>query len=178
MPEQCWPVMWWSFYLVYCIQYNAPLNSSCWNFQCNYCGVGINITCGYWFEAVKYHWLCLIREVCNSYCLMQYLYLLLTVLQTLVNVYSVKWTARLMTGLSSMKVIAMAAVVALGAWYFIDKGILHHLTESYVSSSKYLVNPFIGTFSEDAKHPFATSTTSPSSIALAFYGVMWAYDGW
>lgn len=35
-----------------------------------------------------------------------------------------------------------------------------------------------GSFSEDAKHPFANTTTSASSIALALYGVMWAYDGW
>ena len=49
---------------------------------------------------------------------------LTAVVLTLVNVYSVKLAARVMTGLSSMKIIAMAAVVVLGVWYFIDKGTL------------------------------------------------------
>lgn len=43
-------------------------------------------------------------------------------LLTFVNAYSVKWAAHLMTCLSSMKVIAMAVVVALGVWHFINKG--------------------------------------------------------
>lgn len=43
---------------------------------------------------------------------------------TFVNAYSVKWAARLMTGLSSMKIIAMAMVVVLGVWHFINKGTL------------------------------------------------------
>ena len=46
-----------------------------------------------------------------------------TALLTLVNVYSVKLAARLMTGLSSLKIIAMVVVVALGVWHFIDKGV-------------------------------------------------------
>ena len=41
-----------------------------------------------------------------------------------------------------------------------------------------LLHSLAGSFSEDAKHPFANTTTSLSSIALALYGVMWAYDGW
>ena len=41
---------------------------------------------------------------------------------TFVNAYSVKWASRLMTGLSSMKIITMAMVVVLGVWHFIDKG--------------------------------------------------------
>ena len=44
------------------------------------------------------------------------------VLMALVNIYSVKLAACLMTALSSLKLIAMAAIVLLGVWYFIDKG--------------------------------------------------------
>ncbi len=32
--------------------------------------------------------------------------------------------------------------------------------------------------SEDIKHPFTGPTTNPSSMALALYGVRFAYDGW
>ena len=46
----------------------------------------------------------------------------LAVLMTSVNIYSVKLAARLMTALSSLKLIALAAIVVLGAWHFIRKG--------------------------------------------------------
>lgn len=36
----------------------------------------------------------------------------------------------------------------------------------------------LGTFPDDSHHPFSGSTTNISSIALALYNVMWAYDGW
>ena len=49
-------------------------------------------------------------------------------LLTFVNAYSVKWAARLMTCLSSMKVIAMAVVIALGVWHFISKGMCSSIT--------------------------------------------------
>ena len=46
-----------------------------------------------------------------------------TALITLINVYSVKLTARLITGLSFFKIVAMVVVIALGVWHFINKGI-------------------------------------------------------
>ncbi len=36
----------------------------------------------------------------------------------------------------------------------------------------------LGCFSSDASSPFNGTTTDLSSIALALYGVMYAYDGW
>lgn len=89
-----------------------------------------------------------------------------------------------MTGLSSMKIIAMAMVVILGVWHFIDKGIYLKppfgaaLMATKSGPGLSIHSPPAGSFSEDARHPFANTTTSPSSIALALYGVMWAYDGW
>ena len=53
------------------------------------------------------------------------------VLMALVNIYSVKLAARLMTALSSLKLIAMAAIVLLGVYYFIDKGIIQKLQLTY-----------------------------------------------
>lgn len=48
--------------------------------------------------------------------------------------------------------------------------------------SCYQLVPFLstctGSFPEDSQKPFAGSTMSPVHVALALYGVFWAYDGW
>ena len=76
---------------------------------------------------------------------------------TMVNIYSVKTSAKLMTWLSSLKILACMLIVALGVVHLVrNKGI----------------------FPEDSQHPFAGSTTSPANFALAMYSALFAFSGW
>ena len=81
---------------------------------------------------------------------------LLAALLAMINCYSVKVSAKMMTVLTFLKLLACAFVIALGVYHLIQTGC----------------------FPEDSRHPFQGSTTSPVNWALALYGVMWAGNGW
>ncbi len=77
---------------------------------------------------------------------------------TAVNLISVQLTARVATVLSALKVIALLFVALVG---------IHHIAISGVTEQFH--SPFT---------PYEGHTPSPSSIALAMYGVTFAFDGW
>ena len=74
----------------------------------------------------------------------------------IVNSYSVKLTARLMTTLAFTKLVTCAFVIILGIGKVIAQGCLP----------------------PHFHHPFEGTTNSPAEFALALYAVLWAYDGW
>jgi len=39
-------------------------------------------------------------------------------------------------------------------------------------------NMHTGSFPKDSRHPFEGSHLNAVEIALGFYGIVWAYDGW
>lgn len=82
-----------------------------------------------------------------------------SVLITVINSLSVKTTARVVTILSTSKVIAVIFVAMVGVVFTFHRGV----------------------FPEVFTHPFQTiegHVTSPATVALAMYGVLWSYDGW
>ena len=82
-----------------------------------------------------------------------------TVLAGMVVGVSVKFTARVITVLSALKVIALVFVTLVGI-------------------SHVLIN---GCFPSDVQYPFQPKEgfePTVSSIAIALYGVTFAYDGW
>ena len=81
------------------------------------------------------------------------------VILVLVNCYSVKLTARVTVVFSGLKILAIAFIVAVGIVTAI-------INRSYPSE---LSHPF---------QPLEGHEPTPSSVALALYSVMWAYDGW
>lgn len=83
----------------------------------------------------------------------------IAVLVAVVNGYSVKMTARVITGLSASKIIAVLFVALVGVAFTLHRG----------------------AYPEVFRHPFQATeghVTTLSSIALAMYGVLWSYDGW
>ena len=82
-----------------------------------------------------------------------------TVILVLVNCYSVKLTARVSVIFSGLKMLAIAFIVAVG--------IITALIDWCYPSE--LDHPF---------QPLEGHEPTPSSVALALYSVMWAYDGW
>ena len=74
----------------------------------------------------------------------------------MINCYSTKLSAKVMTVLTFLKLVACGLVIALGIYYLI----------------------WTGDHPEDSRHLFQGSTTSPVKWALALYGVMWAFNGW
>jgi len=80
----------------------------------------------------------------------------LTALLAMINCYSIKLSAKMMTVLTFLKLVACGFVIALGVYHLIRTGCLP----------------------EDSRHPFQGSTTNPVTWALALYGVMWACDAW
>lgn len=85
--------------------------------------------------------------------------MLYVVLVTLINSLSVKATAHVVTFLSTSKVLAVLFVAVVGVLYSLNKAV----------------------FPEAFRHPFKTvegHVGSPSTVALALYGVLWSYDGW
>ena len=83
----------------------------------------------------------------------------LVVILVLINSYSVKLTARVTTILSGLKLLAIVFIVAVAIVTVIIRQC----------------------FPEEIHRPFQAvkgHEPSSSSVALALYGVMWAYDGW
>ncbi|XP_076246348.1 b(0,+)-type amino acid transporter 1 [Calliopsis andreniformis] len=73
---------------------------------------------------------------------------------TYINMTSVKLYVKVQNVFTVCKVIACVFVIGGGIWW-------------------------LGTgHTELLKEPFRGSTTSPGSVALAFYSGLWAYDGW
>ena len=81
------------------------------------------------------------------------------VILVLVNSYSMKLTVRVTMIFSGFKLLAIAFIVALG------------IVTAIVQQSipERLNQPFL---------PLEGHEPSVSSVALALYGVMWAYNGW
>ena len=77
---------------------------------------------------------------------------------TAVNIVSVKLTARVATLLSALKILALFVVALVGVVYIGRHGLTEQLSAPFVPYQGYI--------------------PSPSSIALALYGVTFAYDGW
>lgn len=73
---------------------------------------------------------------------------------TYINLTSVKLYVKVQNVLTISKVLACFLVIGGGSWWLIQ------------GKTELLQDPFKGT------------TTSPGSIALAFYSGLWAYDGW
>ncbi len=76
----------------------------------------------------------------------------------LLNVFSVKLLARVMTILTALKVLSLLVIVVVGIVYIIING-----------------------FSLDAQTPFTPhegNKPTVTSVALGLYGVAYAYDGW
>ena len=102
----------------------------------------------------------------NRYCLMYCVtcsFSCFIALLGILNCYSVKLTAKVMSVLTALKLLACGFVIVLG---------LYHLIRT-------------GCFPKDSQQPFANSVVVTSSfidasvkIALALYGVMWACDAW
>lgn len=81
------------------------------------------------------------------------------VLVTVINSWSVKTTARVVTALSASKIVAVVFVALIGITFMLGK-------EMYPVAFQ---------------HPFQMTeghVTTPATIALAMYGVLWSYDGW
>ena len=72
------------------------------------------------------------------------------------NCYSVKVFGRIETLFSSIKLLACAFIFIVGIGFVISKGC----------------------FPPAFHHPFEGTTSSPGSVAIALFGVLWAYDGW
>ena len=72
------------------------------------------------------------------------------------NSYSVKLFGRIETLFSSMKLLACAFIFIIGIGFVFSKGC----------------------FPPAFHRPFEGTTHSPSSVAVALFGVLWAYDGW
>ena len=70
-----------------------------------------------------------------------------------------KTTANVVRLLSTLKIVAVILVAVVGVFFTVHKSV----------------------YPEVFSHPFRTidgHVTTPSTIALAMYGVLWSYDGW
>jgi amino acid transporter len=84
---------------------------------------------------------------------------LTTVVLVLVNCYSVRLTAYVSVVFSGLKVMAIVFIIGVGI-------ITVMIRKSFPDQ---LHRPF---------EPMEGHEPSTASIALALYGVLWAYDGW
>lgn len=88
-----------------------------------------------------------------------------------------------MTVLSFAKLVACAFIISLGIWQLIVGGSHFLLFLVYDKGPELffllllLLSPLQDHLT-NFTHAFSCTTTSPGNIALAFYSVMWAYDGW
>ena len=76
-----------------------------------------------------------------------------------INAYSVKLTAQIIAVVTVLKLFAVSFIALLGLASLISRR----------------------SFPEEAQHLFKSREgfeLTASSLALAFYGVMWSYDGW
>ena len=54
---------------------------------------------------------------------------------------------------------------------------MHRIIVDFVFSC-FLSIIHVGSFPEDSRHPFEGTNFSPTGVALSFYSVLFAYDGW
>ena len=80
----------------------------------------------------------------------------LLVVVTALNCYSVKLLGRVVTVFTTAKLLACAFIVVVGFGRVFSQG---HLPPAF-------------------HHPFEGTTHSISSVAIALFGVLWAFDGW
>ena len=73
-----------------------------------------------------------------------------------VNCYSVKLVGRIATIFTSVKLLSCAFIIIVGVRYVIARGC----------------------FPIAFHQPFEGTTHSPSNVAIALFGVLWAYNGW
>ena len=86
-------------------------------------------------------------------------FLLSSVGVAVANSVNVKTTANVVRLLSTLKIVAVIFVAVVGVFFTVHKSV----------------------YPEVFSHPFRTidgHVTTPSTIALAMYGVLWSYDGW
>ena len=113
-----------------------------------------------------------------------------------INSWSLKVTAWLTAFLSLAKVLALGFIIILGIWQLIVGGVafiytwmLLLLKWTQLAINTCLVDcillliiwsclPPHSEHLENFTDAFSCITDSPGEIALAFYSVLWAYDGW
>lgn len=78
---------------------------------------------------------------------------------SLINAYSVKLTGFVIAVVTTLKLFAVAFIAILGIGVIISK-------QSFPEDAQHLF------------HPRNNFELTASDLALAFYGVLWAYDGW
>ena len=103
-----------------------------------------------------------LHNVCISFLnVFQYfaISLSIAVILSLINIYSVKCTAYVTVVFSGLKLISIAFIVIVGVLTVM-------LRQSFPERLHQPFEPLEG------HHP------SIGSVAIALYGVMWAYDGW
>ncbi len=76
----------------------------------------------------------------------------------LINVFSVKHLARVLTVMTILKVLALVLITVVGVVYMVIHGLPSDLS-----------TPFI---------PHRNNEPTVTSVALGLYGVAYAYDGW
>ena len=105
----------------------------------------------YWSKGYSVDHKCLLILACHA--------LFVAVILSLVNIYSVKCTAYVTVVFSGLKLVSIAFIVIVGVLTVI-------LRQSFPERLHQPFEPLEG------HHP------SIASVAVALYGVMWAYDGW
>ena len=88
----------------------------------------------------------------------------------ILNCFNVKLVSRVMTVLSFAKLIAIAFIVILGLWQLIVGGDYF----PFVLKSFFALPDHINNFTQS----FSCTSTNPGDIALAFYALLWSYNGW
>lgn len=83
----------------------------------------------------------------------------------------------IMNMLSSIKILALLFVSALGVWQLV-KGGKHRERERERWLIYILSLVSIADHTENFTNAFEGTTTCPGEMALAFYSVLWAFSGW
>ena len=83
----------------------------------------------------------------------------------------------IMNMLSSIKILALLFVSALGVWQLV-KGGKHRERERERWLIYILSLVSVADHTENFTNAFEGTTACTGDIALAFYSVLWAYDGW
>ena len=87
---------------------------------------------------------------------------------------SVKMAAKFLNFTSSLKVVLLVFFLAMGVYKqrYVPIGCLN------MGWTKNCYSLLLGSFPEDSRHPFEGTKFSPAGIALSFFGILFAYDGW
>ena len=83
--------------------------------------------------------------------------------------------AKFLNFICSFKLLLLIFVIAVGVYKLIRNSMSPLICLNVEQNCCSLL---LGSFPEDSRHPFEGSNFSPAGIALSFYGIMFAYDGW